>query len=149
MPIDSSEIESVAKILIIDGQNRCLVLILGKHLKYPEKSYLPDLPGGIVDPGESEQSAVIREVHEECGIVLDPSSVQLAYSETLYYEKENKSVTKLLYIAYVGDTPSVTLSWEHSDYKWIAFNKLSEVDVRPFFNDAIKYSRINNLIKLR
>jgi len=149
MSIKYSEIESVAKVLIIDGQNRCLVLILGKHLKYPEKSYLPDLPGGIVDPGESEQSAVIREVHEECGIVLDSSSVQLAYSETSYYEKENKSVTKLLYIAYVDDTPSVTLSWEHSDYKWIALNELSEVDVRPFFNDAIKYARINNLIKLQ
>ena len=40
-----AEIETVAKILIIDAQNRGLVLFLGKHLKYPEKSYLPDLPG--------------------------------------------------------------------------------------------------------
>jgi 8-oxo-dGTP pyrophosphatase MutT (NUDIX family) len=149
MPTKYSEVESVAKILIVDSQNRCLVLTLGKHLKYPEKSYLPDLPGGIVDPGESEQSAVIREVYEECGIVLDPISVQLAYSETSYYEKENKSVTKLLYIAYADDTPSVILSWEHSDYKWIALSELSEVDVRPFFNEAIKYSRKNNLIKIR
>ena len=143
------EIETVAKILIIDTQNRGLVLILGKHLKYPEKSYLPDLPGGIVDEGESEQAAVIREVHEECGITLDPRSVQLAYSETTHYEKENKSVTKLFYVAYIEEVSSVTLSWEHSDYKWVALNKLHTIDVRPFFNEAIKYSIQNKLITPR
>lgn len=72
-------IESIAKLLIIDNQNRGLVLTLGKHLKYPEKSFLPDLPGGIVDPGEPEQSAAIREAQEECGVVLDAKSVQLAF----------------------------------------------------------------------
>ncbi|MGK2896501.1 MAG: NUDIX hydrolase [Candidatus Saccharimonadales bacterium] len=149
MPIKHAQIESVAKVLIIDRQNRGLVLILGKHLKHTEKSYLPDLPGGIVDPGESELSAVVREVHEECGITLDPISIQLTYSETAYYEKENKSVTKLLYIAYVDESPSIALSWEHSDYKWIAVQELHTVDLRPFFNDAIRYSSVNNLIKLR
>lgn len=149
MTVKYAEIESVAKVLIIDSHNRGLVLILGKHLKYPEKSYLPDLPGGIVDTGESEQAAVIREVHEECDITLDPESIQLAYSETSYYEKENKSVTKLLYIAYVDKEPSVTLSWEHSDYKWVAVKELHTIDLRPFFNDAIEYTSINNLIKIR
>lgn len=149
MSVKQTKIESVAKVLIIDSQNRGLVLILGKHLKYPEKSYLPDLPGGIVDPGESEQTAAIREVHEECGVTLDPENIQLAYSETSYYEKENKSVTKLLYIAYVDEVPSVTLSWEHSDYKWVAVKELHAINLRPFFNDAIKYSKINNLIMLR
>lgn len=143
------EIETVAKVLIIDAQNRGLVLILDKHLKYPEKSYSPDLPGGIVDVGESEQAAVIREVHEECGIILDPQSVRLVCSETAYYEKENKSVTKLFYVTYVEEVPSVILSWEHSDYKWVALNELHAVDVRPFFNEAIKYSIKNNLITFR
>lgn len=143
------EIETVAKILIIGARDKALVLILGKHLKYPEKSYLPDLPGGIVDAGESEQAAVIREVHEECGITLDPRSIQLAYSETAYYEKENKSVTKLFYIAYVEEAPSVTLSWEHSDYKWVTLDELHTIDLRPFFNEAIKYSIQNNLITLQ
>lgn len=149
MPAVNSEIESVAKVLIVDSQNRGLVLILSKHLKYPEKSYLPDLPGGIVDPGESEQAAVIREVHEECGITLDSKSIQLVYSETAYYEKESKSVTKLLYIAYVNEAPSISLSWEHSDHKWVTLEELQALDLRTFFNDAIKYSSINNLIRLR
>ena len=68
MTSQKTEIESIAKILIVNTQNKALVLTLGKHLQQPEKSYLPDLPGGIVDAGESEHEAVIREVNEECGI---------------------------------------------------------------------------------
>lgn len=146
MVSQKTESESVAKVLIINTQNKALTLTLGTHLQQPEKSYLPDLPGGIVDAGESEREAVIREVDEECGITLNPTNVQLAYSETAYYEQENKSVTKLLYIAHVDETPTVTLSWEHSDYKWVKLDKLQEVDMRPFFNKAIQYSIENNLI---
>ena len=146
MTSPKTTIESIAKLLIIDNQNRGLVLTLGKHLKYPEKSFLPDLPGGIVDPGESEQSAAIREAQEECGIVLDAKSVQLAYAETAYYEKENKSISKLLYIAHVGSTPEITLSWEHSDYKWVPVDELYTVELRPFFKEAIEYSISNKLI---
>lgn len=139
-------IESIAKLLIIDSQNRGLVLTLGKHLKYPEKSFLPDLPGGIIDPGESEQTAAIREAHEECGIDLDAKKVHLAYAETAFYEKENKSITKMLYIAHVEDAPKVTLSWEHSDYKWVAISELHTIELRPFFKQALEYSITNRLI---
>jgi 8-oxo-dGTP pyrophosphatase MutT (NUDIX family) len=146
MTFQQATIESIAKLLIIDNQNRGLVLTLGKHLKYPEKSFLPDLPGGIVDPGESEQSAAIREASEECGIELDAKKVQLAYTETKYYEKENKSISKLLYIAHVDSTPEITLSWEHSDYKWVPVSELHTMELRPFFKKAIEYSIAKGLL---
>lgn len=146
MTVAKVELESVAKVLIVDNQNRALVLTLAKHLASPEKSYLPDLPGGVVDPGESEQAGAIREVYEECGITLDPDTTRLAYSNTSFYEKESKSVTKLLYIAHVDEPPRVTLSWEHSEYKWIAVDALHEVDLRQFFNEAIRYCSEHGLI---
>ncbi len=131
-------LESIAKILIINGDGNVLTLTLSEHLKYPEKSYRPDLPGGIVDAGEPENLGVIREVQEECGIDLDPAKIQLAYAETTYDEKENKSVTKLLYVTHLDNTPAVTLSWEHSD-KWVSVAELLNIDMRPFFNQAIQY----------
>lgn len=140
------KMESIAKLLIIDSKNRALILTLGKHLKYPEKSYLPDLPGGIVDAGESELAAAVREAREECGIQLKGAHITLAYTNTTYYEQENKSVTKLLYIAHLEDTPLIKLSWEHSNYAWIPIDELSSVDLRGFFKEAIEYSMSNHLI---
>ena len=131
-------LESIAKILIINGDGNVLTLTLSEHLKYPEKSNQPDLPGGIVDAGEPENLGVIREVQEECGIDLDLAKIQLAYAETTYDEKENKSVTKLLYVTHLDNTPAVTLSWEHSD-KWVSVAELLNIDMRPFFNQAIQY----------
>jgi NUDIX domain len=131
-------LESIAKILIINGDGNVLTLTLSEHLKYPEKSNQPDLPGGIVDAGEPENLGVIREVQEECGIDLDSAKIQLAYAETTYDEKENKSVTKLLYVTHLDNTPAVTLSWEHSD-KWVSVAELLNIDMRPFFNQAIQY----------
>lgn len=146
MPKQNPILESIAKILIVNSTGEVLVLTLGKHLKYPEKSYRPDLPGGIVDSDESEQRAAIREVQEECGIDLNASKVKLVYTETAYYEKENKSVTKLLYITHLDDTLSIALSWEHSAYKWASINELQTIDLRPFFNEAIKYLITNRII---
>ena len=139
-------LESIAKILIINNNGDVLTLTLSKHLKYPEKSYQPDLPGGIVDAGEPEHLGVIREVQEECGIDLDPAKIQLAYAETTYDEKENKSVTKLLYVTHLDNTPAVKLSWEHSDYKWVSVAELQNIDMRPFFNRAIHYVVAHKII---
>ena len=146
MPKQNTKLESIAKILIINGDGNVLTLTLSEHLKYPEKSYQPDLPGGIVDAGEPEHLGVIREVQEECGIDLDPAKIQLAYAETTYDEKENKSVTKLLYITHLDDAPAVTLSWEHSDYKWVSVAELQNIDMRPFFNRAIQYVVAHKII---
>lgn len=146
MPKQNTTLESIAKILIINAGGIVLTLTLSEHLKYPEKSYQPDLPGGIVDAGEPEHLGVIREVQEECGIDLDPAKIQLAYAETTYDEKENKSVTKLLYVTHLDNTPAVTLSWEHSDYKWVSVAELQNIDMRPFFNRAIQYIIAHKII---
>ena len=146
MPKQNTKLESIAKILIINGDGNVLTLTLSEHLKYPERSYQPDLPGGIVDAGEPENLGVIREVQEECGIDLDPTKIRLAYAETVYDEKENKSVTKLLYITHLDDAPAVTLSWEHSDYKWVSVAELQNIDMRPFFNRAIQYVVAHKII---
>lgn len=146
MPKQNTKLESIAKILIIDGDGNVLTLTLSEHLKYPEKSYQPDLPGGIVDAGESENLGVIREVQEECGIDLDPAKIQLVYAETTYDKKDDKSVTKLLYITHLDNTPAVKLSWEHSDYKWVSVAELHNIDLCPFFNRAIQYVIAHKII---
>ena len=35
-----------------------------------------EFPGGKIEPGESAESALLREIDEELGVVLDPSALQ-------------------------------------------------------------------------
>jgi mutator protein MutT len=59
---------AVAVLLREDG--RMLVIRRSKHVLAPLKYCFP---GGGIEPGEREEDAVVREVHEELGIVVKPA----------------------------------------------------------------------------
>jgi 8-oxo-dGTP pyrophosphatase MutT (NUDIX family) len=139
--------ESVAKVLVFNEKGQLLLMHIGEHSERPERSHTPDLPGGMVDPGESEHAAAIREVMEEAGIVLDPDEVTLAYAKTEAYPTENKSVSKLIYIVQLKNTPEVTVSWEHESYEWVEFSTVqTDYQLRPFHEEAVAYVQANRLV---
>ena len=139
--------ESIAKILLFNERNQVLFLRVGIHKLRPERSHVPDLPGGIVDPGESEFQAVIREVSEETNIVIGANDVTLGYANTTFYAAENKSVTRLLYTAKLNYTPVVTLSWEHEAYEWCDSDVLfGERGLAGVYRDGVSYLKDNRLI---
>jgi NAD+ diphosphatase len=52
--------------LVTDPDDRCL---LGRNAAWPERRF--SILAGFVDPGESAEQAVVREVHEETGIRVE------------------------------------------------------------------------------
>ena len=105
--------KSVAKLVIIDGSDRYLVLHRDNHPLFGND---PDLPGGTAESGESMTATVLREVQEETGIALEASQVKEVCTSTAYSEH---GTSYTLFIAKLSKRPEVTLSWEHAKHEWI------------------------------
>jgi len=103
----------VAKVLIIDEQNKYLMLWRGDHPRLPND---PDLPGGTIEAGETPEVAAIREVQEEAGIAIAPNDMNILYKGLDY---SMHGVEYSLYAATLTPRPTVALSWEHEGYKWL------------------------------
>ena len=103
------------------------------------------MPGGIVDPGETPAEAVVRETLEETGINIAPEDAQLVQTKTFYDERESKNITKYLFEIHINYTPDVTLSWEHSEYRWISRQEFKLIDFGTWQNEMIKGYFIDRL----
>jgi 8-oxo-dGTP pyrophosphatase MutT (NUDIX family) len=103
----------VAKVLIIDEQNKYLMLWRGTHPRLPND---PDLPGGTIEAGESHEVAAIREVQEEAGIAISSSDMTLLYKGVDY---SAHGIEYSLYVVTINPRPNVALSWEHEGFEWL------------------------------
>ena len=70
-------------------------------------------PGGHIDKGEKSETAILRELKEETGIVLD--SVPKLWKT---WEYSNGDISDI-YKVYLDTKPEVKISREHAQYKWV------------------------------
>lgn len=133
------EREIVAKALLLNEANEALVLQTGDYKGHPEKSHMPDFPGGIVESGESGRRGCAREIVEETGLIVPESSLQLVYAETIFSESENKSIVKFFYSAKLASFAEIQLSWEHESCRLLPMDELRNLELRPFYRNAITY----------
>ncbi len=109
----------VVKLVIIDNNNRHLILKRSNHPKYPND---PDLPGGTLEGDEEPLQALAREIREETGIVTNWQQATKLYEGTDYAA----SYTYHLYSITFKNRPEVVISWEHSSYEWIELEEFLE-----------------------
>jgi 8-oxo-dGTP diphosphatase len=115
-----------AKVLIYDKDGQCL--LLKRSLKSKGNPGRWEPPGGKIDPGESFDGALIREVGEETG--LDVSllhAVGVAESELTEI-----NVVHLMFEA-ILNTGQVQLSDEHIDYMWVKPEDFKNLDLVEWF----------------
>ena len=65
----------VVALALIDAQGRVL---MQKRRAGGRHGELWEFPGGKLEPGESAESALLREIAEELGIALDPAGLRFA-----------------------------------------------------------------------
>lgn len=101
----------VAKLVLIDQDENYLMLYRSKHPTFGDDA---DIPGGIVEAGETPREGVIREVFEEIGVTI--TDVEEIYTGTAF---SLHGTQKSLFVAHINTQPEITLSWEHKSYEWM------------------------------
>jgi len=127
----------VAKALITDANNQYLVLVRSKT--HPHFALHYDFPGGVVEKNEDIASAVAREIMEEIGIEVKVSNLQLAFE----YNVTDDLLHVLFTLGLRSASPTITLSWEHCDYKWVGaealLNEPIPNNVDAYYIDVINW----------
>lgn len=126
----------VAKALVRSSEGLCLVLHRGNtHPRFPGHI---DFPGGEVEPKETPEAAVMREIQEETGLLVDPKKLKKLFT------KQYQQTTHVLFEAKLTEPDAkVALSWEHKDYRWITPEELKSLPkfsgADSYYTDAVDY----------
>ena len=126
----------VAKALVRSSEGLCLVLHRGNtHPRFPGHI---DFPGGEVEPKETPEAAVMREIQEETGLSVNPNKLKKLFA------KQYRQTTHMLFEAKLTEPDAkVALSWEHKSYRWITPEELKSLPrfpgADPYYTDAVDY----------
>lgn len=82
------------------------------------------LPGGAIEPGETIHETLLRECREELGIEIEISNLTGVY----YHKHFNSHV--FIFRCQLPHNPELTLSSEHSEFRYFSLEELSAVQRR-------------------
>ena len=111
--------EVVAAVVVHQDKILCVQRGDGKYA-YVSRKY--EFPGGKVEPDETEEGALIREIREELDMSISIDNKLI----TVEHEYPDFHITMHTYLCSC-ESPALTLS-EHIDYKWLSKEQLRSLD---------------------
>ena len=123
------------KVVIRDDDNRCLLLrrSMGSGTNAGEWEF----PGGKIEPGESFDEGLLREVLEETGLVILLRKV----AGCAEFELPDRKVAYLILEGRV-QSGQLRLSDEHDAFDWVPIAELPRMDIAEQFQKfALDYAR--------
>ena len=83
-----------------------------------------EFPGGKIDPGETPQEALMRELQEELGI---KTTIGPLYSDTIY-PYEYGEIRQFTYWVEWSNLPADILLYEHQAIAWVTPAEMAQYD---------------------
>lgn len=110
-----------------------------------------DLPGGKIDDGEAIIDGALREVHEETGVVLDASKMQLSFSYCqIAYNADFDADVNVVWLGFVTALPAgqtVSLSNEHQGFEWLPVHDVLEGNDSTSLRKFVEHLQENGIAK--
>jgi len=135
----------VAKVIVLNENDKVLLLRISDWPERPDKSHKPDLPGGEVEVNESSELGVARELLEETGLVAEPAQLVKVYSDV--DASRGQVVEREIYLFRCNE-PTITLSSEHEEFWWSPIGQLDQVDIKEPYRHVFNLIVRNNLVSL-
>lgn len=126
-----ANVASAVACLILDRENR--VLLTRRAL--PPAAGTLDLPGGFVDPQETVESAVCREIKEETGLDVTDISYLVSLPNIYPYSGVTVYTSDLFFLVRVEDFSGACAADDAAD---LVIMKLTELDSTQFGLPSIK-----------
>lgn len=125
------EIKVVAA--IIQKENKILATKRG----YGEFINMWEFPGGKIEPGETKEQALVREIKEELNIEIsvDKFAIDIEYQYPKFY------LFMSCFMCSIKEGSIELL--EHNDGKWITKEELNTLNWLPADIDAVNYLKEN------
>jgi mutator protein MutT len=130
-----------AKAIIIDPQQRILLLRKSHDdRRHAGNSGRYNLPGGKVNPGETIQEAVVREVREEVGLSIqhfEPRPIFVGEWRPVLRGAQMQ-IMGIFFACDGWDGDIVLTDGEHDTYTWVGEDAVDSYDILPPEGDAMK-----------
>jgi len=116
--------KKVSKVILINDNDKVLILKRSSRIVSGEYPWEWDLPGGHAEKGETLEQALDREVWEEASLDIGEATKIYTDGYTAFfvsYDWEGK----------------ISLSHEHEDYKWIDPEDITNYYIGEMYERAI------------
>lgn len=138
----------VQKAVLQNGNNE--ILLLRRSESDTRRPLQWDLPGGMLDQGESLENCIIREIQEETNLKATDLYPVFTKTEVRKWEnKEGKQTENVVFIFYIGKVSSdnLKLSFEHDKFLWVGLRKALENIEYYLHKELISHILENRLLE--